>query len=327
MPGQLAGQLTDKVWAMAAMLSAAERGMGSGGSDAGILEAVRRALGELAAALFDPHVPLLRYALVAGLLASVAFGILGSYVVVRRITYLAAAIAHCVLGGIGAAVYLQHRAGWEWLDPMYGAVVAALIGALLIGLVSLFAREREDTVIGAVWVAGMAVGLLLFRATPAVDPMSYLFGDINYLGRSDLWLIAGLDVLIVVLAVGLRNKLLAVCFDEQFVELRGVGSRTHYLLLLCLVGLTVVLMVRLVGIVLVVALLSLPAAAAGHLARRFWQMMLLATLLCMAYVGGGLGASFVWGLPTGPMIVLVAAGAYLFIALAGRVWGWREGGA
>jgi len=247
---------------------------------------------ELVAALGDPNVPLLRYALLAGLLASVAFGVLGSYVVVRRLSYLAAAIAHCVLGGIGAAVYLRHTAGWLWLDPMYGAAGAAVVGALMIGLVSLFAREREDTVIGAVWVLGMAVGLLLLRATPAVDPMSYLFGDINYLTRSDLWLIAGLDGLIVGLVVGLRNKLLAVCFDEQFAQLRGIRAKAYYLLLLCLVGLAVVLMVRLVGIVLVVALLTLPAAAAGRLAGRFGQMMALAALLCMGFVVLGLGMSF-----------------------------------
>ncbi len=314
-------QLTDRT---VGLLAALGGGGQSAAAGTGPLDAVRRALVELAAALSDPHVPFLRYALVAGLLASVAFGILGSYVVVRRISYLAAAIAHCVLGGIGAAVYLQHHAGWKWLDPIYGAVVAALVGAVTIGLVSLLAREREDTVIGAVWVSGMALGLLLLHGIPAVDPMSFLVGDINYLAQSNLWLIAGLDVLIVVLAVGLHNKLLAVCFDEQHAELRGIRSGAYYLLLLCLVGLTVVLMVWLVGIVLVVALLTLPAAAAGQLARRFWQMMALATLLCMALVSGALGASFVWGLPSGPAIVLVAAGVYLALALLGRVWGWRE---
>lgn len=314
-------QLAAKPWGLWAALLGAGRQPAAASSELG--QAVRQALAELVAALGDPHVPFLRYALVAGLLASVAFGILGSYVVVRRISYLAAAIAHCVLGGIGLAVYLRHAAGWQWLEPMYGALVAALAGAVTIGLVSLLAREREDTVIGAVWVSGMALGLLLLYRVPAVDPMSYLFGDINYLSRADLWLIAGLDALIMVLAVGFHNKLLAVCFDEQFAELRAVRSGVYYLLLLCLVGLTVVMMVWLVGIVMVVALLTLPAAAAGRVARRFWQMMALATLLCMALASGGLGASFVWGLPSGPVIVLAAAGVYLVLAVVGSLWKWR----
>ena len=108
-------------------------------------------------ALADPDVPFVRYALAAGLLASVAFGVMGTYVVTRRISYIAAAISHCVLGGIGAALYLQTVAGWTWCRPLHGAVAAALAAAITIGLVSLYARQREDTVIGAIWVIGMAV--------------------------------------------------------------------------------------------------------------------------------------------------------------------------
>ena len=87
-------------------------------------------------------------------------GVVGSYVVARRITYIAAAISHCVLGGIGVAVYLNAARGCRWCDPMLGALVAALAAALVIGLVSLYARQREDTVISAVWAVGMAIGLV-----------------------------------------------------------------------------------------------------------------------------------------------------------------------
>ena len=130
-------------------------------------------------ALRDPDIPFFRYALVVGLLASVSLGIVGSYVVTRRITYIAAAISHCVLGGIGAALYLNVACGWTWCNPMLGALAAALLSAVVIGLVSLYARQREDTVISAVWAMGMAIGLLFFAKTPGyVDAMSYLFGDI-----------------------------------------------------------------------------------------------------------------------------------------------------
>jgi zinc transport system permease protein len=277
-------------------------------------------MNEFIDAVGDPDMAFLRYALAAGALGGVALGIIGTYVVTRRITYIAGAIAHCVLGGIGAALYFQQAHGIAWCHPMYGAVVASLVAALVIGLVSLYAKQREDTVIGALWSTGMAIGLLFFAKTPGyVDPMSYLFGNILLISRQDLWLVAGLDVLVVGLAVLLHNKFLAVCFDEEFTQLRGVNAKFYYLLLLCLTAMTVVLLVRVVGIVLVIALLTLPAAVAGQFPRRLWQMMALAVLLCVAFIVVGLGVSFVHDLPTGPTIILVAAGVYLAVILGGGV--------
>jgi zinc transport system permease protein len=271
--------------------------------------------------LTDPEMPLLRYVLAVGVLASVAFGVVGSYVVARRITYIAAAISHSVLGGIGAALYLRHAAGWDWLDPMYGAVAAALLSAVLIGLVSLYARQREDTVISAVWTIGMAAGLLLLHLTPGYnEPMVYLFGDIWYLSARDVWIVAVCDAVIVALAVGLYPKLLAVCFDDEFAELRGVHVKLMYILLLCLAALTVVLLVRVVGVVMVIALLTLPAAIAGQFSRRLWQMMLISVGLCMLFVVTGVAGSFAADLPTGPVIVGLAAIGYL---LATAVTRWR----
>ncbi|MBN2474538.1 MAG: metal ABC transporter permease [Pirellulales bacterium] len=277
-------------------------------------------MSELFDALGDPDFPLMRHALFAGVLASVAFGVMGTYVVTRRISYLAAAIAHCVLGGIGAALYCQAALGLAWCQPMYGAVAAALIAALIIGLVSLYARQREDTVIGALWVIGMAGGLLLIAKTPGyVDPMNYLFGNILLISRHDLWLAAGLDVLVVGLVLLLHNKFLAVCFDEQFTELRGVRVKCHYLLLLCLTALTVVLLVRVVGIVMVIALLTLPAAVAGHFSQTLRQMMVLAVLFCVVFVTAGLGISYPYDLPTGPVIVVLAGAVYLAVAVGCRL--------
>ncbi len=275
---------------------------------------------EFLEALADPDIPLMRYALVAGLLASVGFGVVGCYVVTRRITYIAAAVSHCVLGGIGAALYLQTVVGLAWCDPLYGAIAAALLAAVAIGVISLRARQREDTVISAIWTVGMAVGLLLLYKTPGYsEPMVYLFGDILYLTEHDLWLIAALDVLIVVLALGLYNKFLAICFDEEFARLRGVRAEWLYILLLCLTALCVVLMVRVVGIVMVIALLTLPAAMAGQLTRQLWQMMIVAVLMCMVCVTAGLALSFIFDLPTGPVIVSLAAVGYLLAALANRI--------
>ena len=144
--------------------------------------------------------PFLQYALLAGFLVSIACGIMGSYVVARRISYIAGAIAHSVLGGMGAARYGEVVFGLSWFHPLLGAIAAALISALVIGLVSLRAREREDTVIGAVWAIGMAVGILFIFKTPGYNEnlMSYLFGNILMVSREDLWLTAGLNLLILV---------------------------------------------------------------------------------------------------------------------------------
>jgi len=270
-------------------------------------------------ALGDPAIPFLRNALLVGLLASVSLGIVGSYVVARRITYIAAAISHCVLGGIGAALYLNVVMGCGWCGPVGGALSAALVAALLIGSISLVARQREDTVISAVWAVGMAVGLILFKLTPGyVDPMSYLFGDILLTSADDVRLVIVLDLIVAAIGLGFYPKLLALCFDEEFAELRGVRVRFHYLTLLCLTALTVVLLVRVVGVVLVIALLTLPAAVAGRFVRRLWQMMLLATVFSMLFVGAGIAVSYSTNLPSGPVIILIAAAAYLPAVLVKR---------
>ncbi len=276
-------------------------------------------MAEFLEALRQPEMAFLRYASIAGVLASVPFGIIGTYVVARRITYIAGAIAHCVLGGIGAALYFQQKLGWDWCQPMYGAVASALLAAVVIGLVSLYGREREDTVIGALWAVGMAVGLLFLAKTPGyIDPMSYLFGQIILISKRDLWLIAGLDVLVVGLALLFHSRLVAVCFDEEFARLRGVPVGLYYILLLCLTALTVVLLVTVVGIVMVIALLTLPAAVAGLFSRRIWQMMLLAVLFCAAFTTLGLGLSYSWDLPTGPTIIALGGLVYLLVMVVTR---------
>jgi zinc transport system permease protein len=260
-------------------------------------------------------------ALLAGVVASIACGMIGSYVVARRITYIAGGIAHCVLGGMGAARYLSVGYGWEWLHPLHGAIVAAMLAAAIIGIVSLQAKEREDTIIGALWAIGMAVGILFVFKTPGYseDLMSYLFGNILLVSREDLWLIAGLDVIVIVVALLFYNPLLAVCFDEEFARLRGVPVAFFYLLLLELTAVTVVLLVSVVGIVLVIALLTLPAAIAGHFTRTLGQTMVLAVLLSLGFTTGGLALSYGPNLPTGATTIMLAGGFYLVVAAGSRI--------
>lgn len=262
----------------------------------------------------------LQYALLAGIIASIACGVVGSYVVVRRITYVAGGVAHCTLGGMGIAGYLHEVHHWTALQPLHGALAAALVAALIIGLVSLRSKEREDTVISALWAIGMAVGVLFIHATPGYyeDLMSYLFGNILLVSRGDLYLIGALDLLVVGISVLFYNKFLAVCFDEEFARLRGVSTEFYFLLLLCLTALTVVVLVTVVGLVMVIALLTLPVAVAGYFASRLWKIMVLATLISIALTTGGLAISYQPNLPAGATTIALAGVLYLLVVLAAR---------
>jgi zinc transport system permease protein len=259
----------------------------------------------------------LRYALLAGLLASVACGVVGTYVVTRRISYIAGGISHCVLGGMGAARYFQVVYGWEAFHPLIGAIIAALAAALIIGIISLRAKQREDTVIGALWAVGMAAGILFISRTPGYneDLMSYLFGNILMVTPKSLWLLAALDLLVVASALLVYNQFLAVCFDEEFARLRGVPVEAFYLFLLCLTALAVVVLVFVVGIVLVIALLTLPAAVAGHFSKRLWHMMLLATIFSLVFTTAGLAISYEPNLPAGATTIMIAGAAYLLVMI------------
>lgn len=252
----------------------------------------------------------LQAALIAGLLASIGCGVMGTYVVVKRIAFLAGGIAHSVLGGMGVALYFG-------FDPSTGALVAAVAAALLIGWVRLQWKTQEDTLIGALWAIGMAVGILFIAKTPSyqTDLMSYLFGNILLVPRESLWFMATLDAVLLGVVGTYHRRFLAVVFDEEFARLRGIPVTFFYLLLLVLVAITVVLLIRVVGLILVLALLTLPAAVAGHYVHSLGAMMLLATLLGSAVSTLGLALSYGPDLPVGPTIILLAGALYVVSAL------------
>lgn len=263
-------------------------------------------------ALASKEIPFLLNAVLVGIFGSISFGVVGSYVVVRRISYIAGAVAHSALGGIGAALYMQYELGYSWIHPLYGALVAALISALIIGGVSLYSKQREDTIIGTIWAMGMAIGLLFIARTSGyVDPMSYLFGNILLLTRQDVWLVIGLNVIVLGITIVFYNRLLAVCFDEEFLSIKGIDSKFYYFLLLCMTALTVVLMVQIVGIVLVIALLTLPPAISGIFSRRLWQMMTGSVLVGMVFTFSGIAISYQTDLPSGPVIIVLTGSVYL----------------
>ena len=263
----------------------------------------------------------LQTALAAGLLASIGCGVMGSYVVVKRIGYMAGGISHSVLAGMGAALFFG-------FSPMLGALIAALVAALFIGWIKLRWQAQEDTLIGAMWAIGMSIGVLFISRTPgySTDLMSYLFGNILLVSRSQLWEMAALNILVIGMVLAFYRQFLAVSFDEEFARLRGVPVNFFYLLFLCLVALTVVLLVQVVGLILVIALLTLPAAIASHYIHTMGRMMILASGLGMVFTSVGIWLSYVLDMPTGAIIILVAGSCYLFSALFSQWWRERHSG-
>ena len=252
----------------------------------------------------------LQTAVAAALLASVGCGVMGTYVVVKRIAFIAGGIAHSVLGGMGAAVYFG-------FDPLHGALLAAITAALLIGWVRLHWQAQEDTLIGALWAIGMAIGVIFISKTPGYqsDLMSYLFGNILLVPRESLWFMLAMDIVLLVVVAVYHRQLLAVVFDEEFARLRGIPVGFFYLLLLNLVAVTVVLLIQVVGLILVLALLTLPAAVAGHYVHSLGRMMLIASLLGSVLSVVGLALSYGPDLPAGPTIILLAGCVYVGSAL------------
>lgn len=264
-------------------------------------------MGDSEALLLQPFV--LRM-LVAALLASLVCGVIGTLVVVKRVVFLGGGIAHTTFGGIGLAYYLQDKAGWTWLEPTWGAAVVALGAAAVLSAPWVRARVREDSAIGALWVVGMAVGVLLLRGVDRTsvvvqDPMSLLFGNILLVQDRDLWTMGALVVVVIAVTVLLFKDFQILTFDEQHARLSGMNVRAMNLLLLVLIALTVVALLKLVGVVLAIAMLTLPAATTGLFARDLRTMMLGATavsLVC-AIAGSLLALPTDW--PPGPTIVVL----------------------
>ena len=264
----------------------------------------------------DFIIPFLRNGLIIGILASIPFGVIGTFVVIRKISYIAGAISHSVLAGIGFALYATGVLGWPFFPPMLGAFIAAILSAIIIGSVKIYAKEREDSVIGAIWAIGMAVGLLFISKTPGyTDPMSYLFGNILIVSNSDLLFVGILDIIVVIIGLLFFNKLQASSFDEEHTAITGGNPNFYYFLILILTAITVVLMTTVVGIVMVIALLTIPPAISSLFHNRLAPIIVTTIILTMIFSISGIGISYITDTPSGPVIIVLAGGTYIISLL------------
>jgi zinc transport system permease protein len=243
----------------------------------------------------------MRNAMLAGLLASIACGIVGVYVVVKKMVFISGGISHASFGGIGLGYLLG-------INPVLGALFFSLASAISMGFITRRTKLPEDTVIGILWAIGMALGIIFIGLTPGYVPdlFSYLFGNILTVPLHDLMFMLTLDVIIVLLVIVLYKGFLALAFDEEFGIVAGVPVETLYVVLLSMIALTVVVLIRVVGIILVIALLTIPASLARQFTYDLRKMMLLATLFGAIFTFGGLWISFTLDLASGATIILLS---------------------
>ncbi|MFO7857668.1 MAG: metal ABC transporter permease [Ectothiorhodospiraceae bacterium] len=265
-----------------------------------------------------------RNALAAAVLASLLAGTVGTFVTVKRLVFVAGGISHAAFGGLGFCY-------WLGAPPLLGAVVVAVAAALFLGWFGDNRARSRDALIGLLWAGGMATGIVFIHLTPGFAPnlLVYLFGDILTVTRTDVWLLAGVTALIGIILVLFYRPLVAVAFDETFAAVQGVPVRAMTTLLLVLVALAVIMLIQVVGIVLLMALLTIPPLIALMLAQRFVLVLAVAVVAGLVTATGGLASSYWLDLPSGPTIVLV--GIVLVGVTRGGVWlrnwRWRRSGA
>ena len=245
-------------------------------------------------------------ALIPAVLVSIACGVVGSYVVIKRIVSLSGAVSHAAFGGVGIGFFLG-------INPVLAAIPFSILSAMAIGGVKQLVNISEDTAIGILWSVGMAIGVIFINLTPgyAPDLFSYLFGSILTVSNFDLYIMLVLDLIIVGTVYLFRREFLAVSFDEQFSKVVGLPSFWIYMLLLALVALSVVVLIKVVGIILLIALFSIPAAISKQYTYDLRKLMFLATIVGVILTSIGLILSYIFNLASGATIVMVLAAAFV----------------
>ncbi len=262
--------------------------------------------------------PLILSAILVGLATSFVGGIIGSYVVIKRIVFICGSISHSVLAGIGFCLWLQRGQGIEWAVPLYGALISGIISALAIGWIKLHYHQREDSVISAIWSLGMALGVIFISLTPGynVELTNYLLGNILWVSSGDLYTLLSLDLLVLLVVFLFHNRFIAICFDEKQAYLQGVSVHAVYLLLLVLTAISIVLLIHVVGVLLVLTILTLPASLANLFTVSIKKMMLMAVVLSSLFCISGIALSFQLDLPAGGTIALLAGSIYVITLVA-----------
>jgi len=250
-------------------------------------------------------------ALLAALMVSIISGIIGSLILVNKMTFLTGGIAHSSYGGIGLAIYFG-------LPIFLGASVFAVLSAIIIAIISFKQRHRIDIFIGLIWAVGMAIGIVFVDLTPGynVDLMSYLFGSILAVSRADLIFMATLLVVILLFVHRYYREILAVSYDSEYATLRGINAKGFFIAILILSALTVVVAIKVVGLILVIALMTIPTYIAELISSSLYGMMIKSAIISSIFTISGLVISYMFDITSGASIILVSATALiLFLSI------------
>ncbi|MCH9813770.1 MAG: metal ABC transporter permease [Epsilonproteobacteria bacterium] len=245
---------------------------------------------------------LMQNAFFASFLLSISIGIIGSLMLINRSHFIAASIAHGSYGGIGIAIYFG-------FSILLSTTLFALFLALLLAFITYQYKERSDTLIGVIWAVGMSIGIIFTDLTPGyhVDLMSFLFGDILMVADSDIHFMMGVDILLILSIILLYHRFLAISYDRDFALIQGLRVKLIYTFLMILMALTVVMSIRSVGLILVIALFSIPPFVAEKFTIDLKNMILLSMVLAFSFCLGGLALSYQFDLSATPSIIIVAA--------------------
>lgn len=255
----------------------------------------------------------MRSALAAGIAASVLCGIIGIYVILNRIVFISDGIAHAAFGGIGLGYFLG-------LDPLAFGIASAVLTALGIGSISSRSNVSEDTAIGVFLATGMALGIMLLSLSRgyARDLFGYLFGNILAVTWSDVAIILGLTLVVLALVALLYKEFLVLSFDPVYGEAIGIPVRGLKLLLLCMVAFSVVMLIKIVGIILIIALLTIPGAISRQHIKGLPMIMAGSIFLGVIFVTIGLFVSYYLDVPSGATIILTAAATFFLSTALSR---------
>lgn len=259
-------------------------------------------------------------ALIAGVLVGAMCAVIGVYVVLKGLAFIGAGIAHASFGGVAIGVLLG-------INPIWAAVVFCILTAWGIGLVSRKGNVREDTAVGVFFASTMALGILILGLIHGyqVDLFSYLFGSIIAVTLQDVWTTIIITAVVLGCVIFLYKDLMFISFDPEMAEVTGVPAGKLYFLLITMMALTVVMSIKVVGIVLVSALIVTPAAAAYQLTEKFRNMMWLSVAFGVGSTVFGLILSDWLRIASGATIVLLATLVFFFCtAISPRRRKWRK---
>ncbi|MBF8984247.1 metal ABC transporter permease [Lutibacter sp. B2] len=257
----------------------------------------------------------LQNAFMAAFLASIVCGIIGTIIVEKRLVSMSGGIAHASFGGIGLGYLLG-------IEPIIGGLVFSILASLGISTIKRKTNTNSDTLIGMFWAVGMALGILFISLTPGYPPdmTSYLFGDILTVSSIYIKMMAILSIIIIFFIMSIFNYWRAYLFDEEFTKVIGVNVLVFEYILFILIALTIVILIKVVGIILSIALLTIPPAIAKLFTYNLKKMMIVSSLLGVVFSISGLFISYQYNIPSGSTIILLSVIGYFVVGSSSKLF-------